>query len=140
MYRIRREREDRIAMHRDGRGHYICGPPSVALDQAPEEAWVVRGDTDVKVAASELKPGDIVRIRPGERLPADGAIIAGASSLQQAAITGESMPIEKAEGDEVFAGTLNGAGALLVRVTKPASPAAFSNDGDASITSRMCRA
>lgn len=89
------------------------------LDQAPEEALVIRNGHDVTVAAAELVTGDIFRIRPGDRLPADGEVIEGASALQQAAITGESMPVEKRVGDQVFAGTLNGGGSLLVRVTKP---------------------
>jgi len=89
------------------------------LDQAPEKALVVRNGTEVTVAAADLVTDDIVRIRPGDRLPADGEVIEGASALQQAAITGESMPVEKRVGDSVFAGTLNGGGTLLVRVTKP---------------------
>ncbi|MBA3274439.1 MAG: cation-translocating P-type ATPase [Chloroflexia bacterium] len=89
------------------------------LDSAPDEALVVRNGVDVTVAAADLVVGDIFRIRPGDRLPADGEVVDGVSALQEAAITGESMPVEKRVGDQVFAGTLNGGGTLLVRVTKP---------------------
>jgi Cd2+/Zn2+-exporting ATPase len=91
------------------------------LDLAPQEARVLRGGVETTVAASSLVPGDIVRVRPGERLPADGEVLDGHSDINQAPITGESMPVDRAAGDEVFAGTLNGAGVLDVRVTKPAS-------------------
>ena len=91
------------------------------LDLAPEEARVVRGGVETTVAASSLAVGDIVRVRPGERLPADGEVIDGHSDINQAPITGESMPVDRVAGDEVFAGTLNGAGLLDIRVTKPAS-------------------
>jgi len=89
------------------------------LDQAPDEALAIRNGVEITVAAASLVTGDIFRVRPGDRLPADGEVIEGASSLSQAAITGESMPVEKWVGDPVFAGTLNGGGTLLVRVTKP---------------------
>jgi Cd2+/Zn2+-exporting ATPase len=91
------------------------------LDLAPEEARVLRGAVETTVAASSLATGDVVRVRPGERLPADGEVIDGHSDVNQAPITGESMPVDRAAGDEVFAGTLNGAGVLDIRVTRPAS-------------------
>lgn len=95
------------------------------LDLAPEEAQVVRtgdlGEVEVTVAAATLVPGDIVRVRPGYRLPADGAIVAGHSAINQAAITGESLPVERDPGHAVFAGTMNGSGVLDIRVTQPAS-------------------
>ncbi len=97
------------------------------LDLAPEEAQVLRDGTDVAVTAASLMPGDIVRVRPGFRLPADGEIVSGHSSINQAAITGESMPVEREPGDVVFAGTMNGAGILDVRVTKPASSSVLAN-------------
>jgi Cd2+/Zn2+-exporting ATPase len=71
--------------------------------------------------------GDLVRIRPGDRVPADGEVVEGVSALQQAAITGESMPVAKHAGDPVFAGTINGSGSLLVRVAKPASESMLAN-------------
>jgi Cd2+/Zn2+-exporting ATPase len=91
------------------------------LDLAPEEARVLRGGIETTVAAASIAVGDIVRVRPGERLPADGVVIDGHSDINQAPITGESMPVDRGAGDEVFAGTLNGAGMLDIRVTKRAS-------------------
>lgn len=69
------------------------------------------------VAASELLLNDQVRVRPGESFPSDGSIVDGQSSVNQAPITGESLPVEKGVGSEVYAGTINGEGALVVRVT-----------------------
>jgi len=66
----------------------------------------------------ELKPGDVVRVRPGDNIPADGVIVTGQSSVNQANITGESLPVDKAVGDEVFSGTNNLAGAIDVKVTR----------------------
>jgi Cd2+/Zn2+-exporting ATPase len=97
------------------------------LESAPDQAIVVRNGIDVVVASSDLNEGDMIRIRPGDRLPADGEVAEGSSAVQQAAITGESMPVQKRPGDQVFAGTLNGAGALLVRVTKPVGESMLAN-------------
>ena len=77
------------------------------------------GEQELPVA--QLAPGDVVVVRPGGRIPADGVILAGQSTIDQAPITGESMPVEKTYGDSVFAGTVNGAGVLDVRVASPAS-------------------
>ncbi|WP_439655061.1 P-type ATPase, partial [Streptomyces chryseus] len=76
---------------------------------------------EVVVAVGELRVGDVVLVRPGERLPADGTVVHGAGEVDQATITGEPLPVRKALGDEVFAGTLNGTGALRVRVDKDAA-------------------
>lgn len=97
------------------------------LDQAPAEALAIVNGQEVTVAAADLVTGNVFRVRPGDRLPADGEVIDGASALQQAAITGESMPVEKRVGDAVFAGTLNGGGTLLVRVTKPVAESMLAN-------------
>jgi P-type E1-E2 ATPase len=70
-----------------------------------------------EVKISEVSTGDIVIVRPGERLPVDGVIVAGASSINEAPITGESLPADKAPGDSVFAGSVNAAGALDIRAT-----------------------
>ncbi|MDQ4044243.1 MAG: cadmium-translocating P-type ATPase, partial [Chloroflexota bacterium] len=91
------------------------------LDLTPQEARVVRDGVETTVAATSLEPGDLVRVRPGERLPADGEVVEGFSAVDQAPITGESMPVEREAGDEVYAGTLNGSGVLDIRVTKRAS-------------------
>ncbi|OEJ25909.1 metal-transporting ATPase [Streptomyces agglomeratus] len=91
------------------------------LDLAPATA-VRLGDADEEVVGlEELRVGDLVLVRPGERLPADGTVVDGAGEVDQATITGEPLPVAKEPGDEVFAGTLNGTGALRVRVDKDAS-------------------
>ncbi|WP_091510992.1 HAD-IC family P-type ATPase [Amycolatopsis sacchari] len=71
-------------------------------------------------AGAELAVGDVVLVRPGERIAADGEVVDGVSEVDQASITGEPLPVPKGVGDEVFAGTLNGTGALRVRVTRTA--------------------
>ncbi|GAC1393723.1 MAG: metal-transporting ATPase PfeT [Polyangiales bacterium] len=86
----------------------------------PEEAIVVREGVEVVVAASTIAVGDRVVVRPGARIAADGRVVEGTSSVDQATITGESIPVDKAAGDEVFAGTINGHGALRVRATRAA--------------------
>lgn len=86
----------------------------------PERALVLRGQTEVQVKVEELKEGDLVLTKPGERIPADGRIREGYSAVDQASITGESIPVDKGTGDEVFAGTINGQGALVIEVMKPA--------------------
>lgn len=88
------------------------------LDLRPPVASVRRGSRVVILPVEKLVLGDVVLVRPGERLPVDGEVIAGESDINQAPITGESMPVHKAPGDPVFAGTVNGNGALEVRVTR----------------------
>ncbi|MFD1775240.1 heavy metal translocating P-type ATPase [Paenibacillus rhizophilus] len=78
-----------------------------------------------EVAIDELAVGDLLLVRPGELIPADGTVYRGESSVDQASITGESVPVEKYYGDEVFAGTLNGEGALYIEVTKSAENSLF---------------
>ncbi|MFJ8196804.1 heavy metal translocating P-type ATPase [Streptomyces sp. NPDC096152] len=92
------------------------------LDLAPATATRVDGDGgEETVRLSELSVGDTVLVRPGERVGADGRVLDGASEVDQATITGEPLPVAKEKGDEVFAGTLNGTGALHVRVERDAS-------------------
>lgn len=86
----------------------------------PEEAIVLQGSQERRVRVEELQLGDFLLVRPGERIAADGLVREGYSSVNQASITGESMPIDKSVGDEVFAGTMNGQGALVIEMTKPA--------------------
>jgi Cd2+/Zn2+-exporting ATPase len=88
---------------------------------APDDVLIRRGDEDVRVPTGDVRPGDIVIVRPGDRLAVDGVIVAGESLLDQAPITGESLPVDKRAGDEVYAGSINGTGALDVRATRPAS-------------------
>jgi Cd2+/Zn2+-exporting ATPase len=92
----------------------------VLMSLHPEEAVVLRGGAELTVAAASLVVGDVVLVRPGERIAADGRVAEGTSSVNQASITGESLPVDKRAGDEVFAGTINGHGALRVVVSKPA--------------------
>ncbi|MGC4974226.1 heavy metal translocating P-type ATPase [Streptomyces sp. DT199] len=92
------------------------------LDLAPATATRLSPDgAEQAVAVGELTVGDIVLVRPGERVGADGRVLDGASEVDQATITGEPLPVPKERGDEVFAGTLNGTGALRVRVERDAS-------------------
>ncbi len=88
------------------------------MDLTPPEATVLRGSEEQRVAADSVRPGERIRIRPGDKLPLDGRIVAGTSEINQAPITGESMPVEKGPGEDVFAGTINGHGALEVEVTR----------------------
>ncbi len=88
------------------------------MDLAPQTALRQDGQGEwVEVPAAQLRVGDSVRVRPGERIAADGAITEGQSAIDQSPITGESMPVEKAVGDEVFAGTVNTSGSFDYRVT-----------------------
>ena len=91
------------------------------MDLAPADA-VVRDpghpDGARRVAVDAIRVGDVVIVRPGEKIPLDGRVAAGSSHVNQAPVTGESLPVEKAEGDEVFAGTINGRGGLEVRVER----------------------
>ena len=99
---------------------------SALMDLQPEEAWLVRGGFEpMKVAVSTLKLGDHLLVKPGERIPADGVIIKGATTIDEAAITGESMPVSKQVNDEVFAGTVNLNGAITMNMTKANSDTLF---------------
>lgn len=92
------------------------------LDLAPQTASRVDPDgAEHIVRVAELVVGDVVLVRPGERIAADGAVVAGASEVDQATITGEPLPVDRTVGDEVFAGTLNGTGSLRVRVDRCAA-------------------
>lgn len=82
----------------------------------PSEAHIVDGDDIQEVKISELKKGDIILIKPGEKVPADGKIVEGDSDLNESALTGESKPVQKSQGDEVIGGAINGDGSLKVKV------------------------
>ncbi|MFI9216996.1 MULTISPECIES: heavy metal translocating P-type ATPase [Streptomyces] len=88
------------------------------LDLAPTTATRLVPGGEETVAAEDLEVGDVILVRPGERVGADGQILDGASDVDQATITGEPLPVAKQAGDEVFAGTVNGTGALRVRVDR----------------------
>ena len=87
------------------------------MQLAPTEATVLRSGALQNVPVGSVEPGETILVRPGDRLPLDGVISSGESAVDQATITGESLPVSKQAGDEVFAGTINGHGALEVRVT-----------------------
>lgn len=84
----------------------------------PDEAELVTGDSSKKVAVSQLKVGDLVLVRPGAQVPADGEVVRGESDVNESMLTGESKAVKKVAKSPVVAGTINGSGALTVRVTK----------------------
>lgn len=88
------------------------------MDIAPKEALIRRGNEEMMVHVEDIQVGDIMIVKPGQKLAMDGTVIKGTSTLNQAAITGESVPVTKTKDDEVFAGTLNEEGLLEVKVTK----------------------
>jgi heavy metal translocating P-type ATPase len=88
------------------------------LDLTPPTANVRRGEAEVVVPVAELQVGDIVVVRPGERIAVDGVVTTGLAAVNQAPITGESLPVEKSVGSDVFSGTLNESGRLEVRTAK----------------------
>ena len=88
------------------------------LSLVPPTARVRRGDNEIEIPTSEIKTSDLLLVRPGERIPADGIVRTGESAVNQALVTGESMPVEKHPGDEVFVGTLAETGALLIEATR----------------------
>jgi Cd2+/Zn2+-exporting ATPase len=88
------------------------------MDLTPQTAAVLRSSGEQRVAAESVRIGERIRVRPGEKLPLDGRVVAGDSDVNQAPITGESLPVEKRPGDEVFAGSINGHGALEVETTR----------------------
>ena len=90
------------------------------LRLVPDEATVLRDGLETVVVPGELRVGDLMLVKPGERLATDGVITVGRTALDVSAITGESMPIEAGPGDDVFAGSINGTGALTVTVTTTA--------------------
>jgi len=88
------------------------------MELAPVDATVRRDGRDVRVPAAAVHKGETIVVRPGERIPVDGRVIAGASDVNQAPVTGESLPVDRQTGDEVFAGSINGRGALEIETTR----------------------
>jgi len=86
------------------------------LDLQPDLARVVREDRESEVPVAEVVVGDLVRIRPGERIPVDGEVVSGRSAVDMSLVTGEALPAEKSPGEAVVGGSVNGAGTLLIRV------------------------
>ncbi|HSG18086.1 MAG TPA: heavy metal translocating P-type ATPase, partial [Anaerolineae bacterium] len=87
------------------------------MDLAPKTALVRRDGRELEIPAEDLRAGDLFIVKPGQAIASDGRIVDGSSNIDQAPVTGESMPVEKGPGDELFAGSLNGQGALEVRAT-----------------------
>jgi len=110
--------------------HYAMGQARKAIRAlgklAPKTARMLRGTQEQEVPVEQLQVDDVVIVRPGERLPADGRVRAGSGAVDQSPITGESVPVEKSPGDDVFAGTVNGDGSLEVSVTKRSADSTMS--------------
>ncbi|MEF3309442.1 heavy metal translocating P-type ATPase [Paenibacillus sp. GYB004] len=96
------------------------------MDLAPPEAWVQTGDGLVRKPVEEIQRRQMIVVKPGEKIPLDGEIVNGISSVNQAPITGESIPVDKEPGDPVYAGTINEHGSLEVKVTKLAEDSTLS--------------
>jgi len=84
----------------------------------PKEALIVKGDEEIKTLISEVKVGDIILVKPGEKIPVDGIVVDGYSGVDEKAITGESIPVEKKKGDEVIGATINKTGVLKFKATR----------------------
>lgn len=91
------------------------------LSLVPDEATVLRDGTETTIPPSELRVGDRMLVKPGERVATDGTVVSGRTALDVSAITGESVPVEAGPGSEVFAGSINGTGVLEVEVTSTAA-------------------
>ncbi len=88
------------------------------LSLKPSKARILRDGQEVEIDSGDLVPGDLIVVRPGEKLPTDGIVVEGQSSIDESMLTGESKPIEKSAGDEVYGATLNKNGRLVVKATK----------------------
>ena len=95
------------------------------LEMAPQVARVKRGGGEEEIPAAEVQVGDVVIVRPGEKIPVDGQVVTGEATVNQAAITGESVPVEKTVGDKVFGGTINEAGYLEIETEKAGEDTTF---------------
>ena len=84
----------------------------------PKEATIIKDNEEIKISISEVKVGDIILVRPGEKIPVDGVVIDGYSGVDEKAITGESIPVEKKKGDEVIGATINKTGVLKFKATR----------------------
>lgn len=105
----------------------------------PTRAHRVADGQEQEVDASELRPGETIRVRPGDNIPADGVVATGSSTVNQANITGESLPAEKAVGDEVYAGTINLTGVMEIRVTKAGRDATLGQVKDLILQAEQTR-
>lgn len=98
---------------------------SSLMEMQPEEALRVNNGNEEKVHVSQLAIGDLILVKPGDRVPSDGTILKGQTTIDEAAITGESIPVSKSSDDPVFAGTVNLNGSITVEITKPNSETLF---------------
>ncbi len=114
----------------EGLEAYAAGRTSAAIhrfvEQMPRRARLLRNGEETEVEASALVEGDVIVVRAGERIPADGAVLSGASSVDESTITGEALPREKKAGEQVYSGTLNGNGLLRIAVTQAGSETTLS--------------
>ena len=97
------------------------------MELAPAIATVLRDGRQVSIDASQVQVGDIVMVKPGEKLPVDGVVLSGFSAIDESLLTGESLPVEKSLGSEVYAATLNTTGVLQYRASKVGSDTALAN-------------
>ncbi|MGN7388696.1 heavy metal translocating P-type ATPase [Sporosarcina sp. SAFN-015] len=99
---------------------------SALMELQPEEAWLIQEDgSTVSIPTSSLSVGARILVKPGERIPVDGVVIKGTTSVDMSAINGESLPVSKTQDDELFAGTVNISGAIHMEMTKPSSETLF---------------
>jgi len=98
--------------------HRTRGALEMLIKMSPKTARIRRDGAEVEIPIDEVKLGEIVLVKPGDRIPVDGTVISGHSTVNQATITGESIPVEKTIGDQTFAGTINENGALEIKVEK----------------------
>jgi len=110
--------------------HYAIGRSRRAIkslvEMRPDEAQVLRDGGEVTVPIDEVAVGDVFVVRPGDKIPLDGVVASGEGTVDQAALTGESVPVPKEPGDEVFGGTINESGSLEIEVTRQAHESAIS--------------
>ena len=110
--------------------HYAIGRSRRAIkslvEMRPDDAQVLRDGEEVTVPVDEVAVGDVFVVRPGDRIPLDGVVTSGSGTVDQASLTGESVPVPKESGDEVFGGTINESGSLEIEVTRQAHESAIS--------------
>jgi Cu+-exporting ATPase len=108
------------------KGH-TAGAIRALLKLAPQTATVVRGGAEREVPLAEVVAGDLILVRPGEKVAVDGRVVKGSSAVDESMLTGESMPVDKAPGDEVIGGTLNTSGAFTFEATRVGKETALAN-------------
>jgi len=96
------------------------------LDLSPKKARVIRGGKEIEINSADIRVGDVMVVRPGEKIPTDGTVVSGFSSVDESMLTGESMPVEKTKGSRVYGATINKEGALRVRAEKVGRDTALS--------------